>query len=332
VILTAASSGTNDSSTWNFIGTKAPALFGELSGLSKDKHSWGFTNSPIHLTLSRSMSVESVWTIWHSPVEAETSLRRGRSGCPNSVSTMVESSTPATALGFLVVTQTTSPWNSSLPPFRSLAGSAARAAQWGDANGSAKTRTGNVEAMRVLRVTRSSARRSRTQAINQMRSLISTAPDELRAELRDRSIFEIFVLASAYRHTARTDVTGVTKLTLRSLARRALSREEQVKDIDRLLKTLVAETIPELHAIYGVGTDVASALLVAAGDNPERLKNEVIFAKLCGVAPLDAPSGKNERHRLNHRRGPARPTRLSGTSCSPGWSTTPGPSTTSSDE
>jgi transposase len=177
--------------------------------------------------------------------------------------------------------------------------SAARAAQGGDANGSAKTRTGNVEAMRVLRVARSSARRSRTQAINQMRSLISTAPDELRAELRDLSIYKVLELASAYRHTGRTDVTGVTKLTLRMLARRALALEGEVKEIDRILKTLVAETAPELRAIDGVGTDVASALLVAAGDNPERLKNEATFAKLCGVSPLDASSGKQERHRLN---------------------------------
>ena len=83
------------------------------------------------------------------------------------------------------------------------------------------------------------------------------------------------------------------------MARRALSLEEEVKEIDRLLKTLVAETAPELNAIDGVGTDVASALLVAAGDNPERLKNEATFAKLCGVSPLDASSGKQERHRLN---------------------------------
>ena len=48
-----------------------------------------------------------------------------------------------------------------------------------------------------------------------------------------------------------------------------------------------------------MGTDVASALLVAAGDNPERLKNEATFAKLCGVSPLDASSGKQHRHRLN---------------------------------
>ena len=176
---------------------------------------------------------------------------------------------------------------------------AARAAQGGEANGLAKTRDGNVESMRVLRVARFSARRSRTQAINQMRSLVSTAPDEVRAELRDLSIYKVLQIASAYRHTGKTDVTTLTKLALRTLARRALALEEEVKEIDRILKTLVAETAPELNAIDGVGTDVASALLVAAGDNPERLKNESTFAKLCGVSPLDASSGKQQRHRLN---------------------------------
>ena len=176
---------------------------------------------------------------------------------------------------------------------------AARSAQGGDATGSAKTRDGNVEAMRVLRVARRSARSSRTQAINQMRSLVSTAPDELRAERRDLSIYKALQLATAFRHTGKTDVAAVTKLTLRTVARRALSLEEEVKEIDRVLKTLVAETAPELNAVDGVGTDVASALLVAAGDNPERLKNEATLAKLCGVSPLDASSGKQHRHRLN---------------------------------
>ncbi len=142
-----------------------------------------------------------------------------------------------------------------------------------------------------------------------MRSLISTAPDELRAELRDLSIYKVLQVASAFRHTGKTDVATVTKLTLRTLGRRALSLEEEVKEIDRVLKTLVAETAPKLNAVDGVGTDVASALLVAAGDNPERLKNEAAFAKLCGVSPLDASSGKQQRHRLNRRRGP--PSQLS---------------------
>jgi transposase len=176
---------------------------------------------------------------------------------------------------------------------------AARAAQGGDATGHAKTRDGNVEAMRVLRIARSSARRSRTQAINQIRSLVSTAPEELRAELRDLSIYQVLTRVSAYRHSARTDVSSLTKFTLRTLARRAVALEAEVKEIDRILKVLVAQTAPELEAINGVGTDVAAAILVAAGDNPERLKDEATFAKLCGVSPLDASSGKQDRHRLN---------------------------------
>jgi transposase len=51
--------------------------------------------------------------------------------------------------------------------------------------------------------------------------------------------------------------------------------------------------------MYGVGYDVAAKLLVAAGDNPDRLRSEAAFANLCGVAPLEASSGKTVRHRLN---------------------------------
>ena len=61
----------------------------------------------------------------------------------------------------------------------------------------------------------------------------------------------------------------------------------------------MADTAPRLVARLGIGIECASALLVTAGDNPERLRSEATFAHLCGVAPLDASSGKNERHRLN---------------------------------
>jgi transposase len=176
---------------------------------------------------------------------------------------------------------------------------AARAAQGGDARGAAKTRDGSVEAMRVLRVARSSARKGRAQALNQIRSLISTGPEVIRADLRHRSIYEILERCSAYRVGERRDVISMTKHTLRLLARRAISLEEEVRGLDRLLKPLVADTAPELAAVVGVGTDVASALLVAAGDNPERLQGEASFAHLCGVSPIDASSGKQERHRLN---------------------------------
>ena len=66
-----------------------------------------------------------------------------------------------------------------------------------------------------------------------------------------------------------------------------------------MLHPLVEATAPDLVALVLVGPDCASALLVAAGDNPERPRNERTFAHLCGAAPLDASSGKQERHRLN---------------------------------
>jgi len=153
--------------------------------------------------------------------------------------------------------------------------------------------------MRVLRVARSSARRGRTQALNQMRSLISTAPDTLRSELRELTIYQVLERTSAYRPGTKRDIVSLTKETLRMLARRAIALEDEVREIDAVLKALVTETAPELCDVIGVGTDVASALLVAVGDNPERLKGEATFAHLCGVSPIDVSSGKNERHRLN---------------------------------
>ena len=86
---------------------------------------------------------------------------------------------------------------------------------------------------------------------------------------------------------------------MRSLARRHLRLSEEIAELDGRLARLVAQAAPALASMRGVGTDTAAALLVAAGDNPERLKSEASFARLCGVAPLAASSGKTSRHRLN---------------------------------
>jgi len=65
------------------------------------------------------------------------------------------------------------------------------------------------------------------------------------------------------------------------------------------LARITARTAPHLIALKGVGPDVASALLLAAGDNPQRLSSERSFASLCGTSPVQASSGKTQRHRLN---------------------------------
>jgi transposase len=176
---------------------------------------------------------------------------------------------------------------------------AARAAFSGDACGAAKSQDGNVEAIRVIRVARLSARHARTQALNQMRSLISTAPEPIRDELRGLNVYNLVERAASYRPGTRRDVVSLTKWTLRSLARRAIDLDEEIKECDALLEPLVAKTAPALISAVGIGTDTAAALLVAAGDNPHRLRNEAAFAHLCGTSPIDASSGKQERHRLN---------------------------------
>ncbi len=132
-----------------------------------------------------------------------------------------------------------------------------------------------------------------------MRGLISTAPEPIRAELRGLNVLRLLERASTYRPGAKRDIVSLTKFTLRMLAKRAIALEEEITEIDAILAPLVDETAPELVSTLGLGTDTASTLLVAAGDNPERLHGEAAFAHLCGASPIDASSGKQERHRLN---------------------------------
>jgi transposase len=177
---------------------------------------------------------------------------------------------------------------------------AARAAQSGRARGLAKTRDGNVEAIRALLVTRRSSRAVRVKTLCQIRHLTFTGPDELRERLQGLSPIMLPREAAAMRPRAGTDVVAYsTKLAVKTLAQRVLALDKETEHIDELLEVLVAETAPSLLALHGVGVEGAAALLVAAGDNPERLRSEAAWAHMCGVSPIEASSGKVVRHRLN---------------------------------
>ena len=176
---------------------------------------------------------------------------------------------------------------------------AALAAFNGDAAGTPKTRIGGVEAIRALRVVRRSAMSARVQAMHQLRALVSTSPDELRDQLRSLTIRELVATAARLRPGDTTTVMGATKLAMRELASRVVDLDAQLERLDTPIGVLTRQVCPELLALRGVGPDSAAILLVCAGDNPDRLRNEASFAKLCGVAPLEASSGKVTRHRLN---------------------------------
>ena len=132
------------------------------------------------------------------------------------------------------------------------------------------------------------------------RSRLKNGSGALRARLRALSTAALVETTARFRAPAGVRAPeAATKLALRSLARRYQALTEEIAELDEQLAPLVHGTAPALAAIKGVGTDTAGALLVAAGDNPERLHSEAAFAHLCGVAPLPASSGKTHRHRLS---------------------------------
>lgn len=177
---------------------------------------------------------------------------------------------------------------------------AARAVQSGEAAGTPKTADGTVEMIRVLRVTYRSAVKDRTRAANQLHALVVTAPQELRDQLRDLKLRDLVDVAAKLRPGDRPDdVTAATKYALRSLARRYRHLDDEAVALERQMRRLVHGFAPALVAQQGINTITAATFLVTAGDNPERLLSESSFAHLCGVAPLDASSGRQQRHRLN---------------------------------
>jgi transposase len=177
---------------------------------------------------------------------------------------------------------------------------AARAALNGEAAGTPKSHDGAVEAIRVLRVARRGAIQASTRAANQLRDLVVTAPDDLRARLIALPTVKRADTAARFRPGDLRDPTEATKAAMRSIARRYHALQSEIAEIDAELAELVPAVAPAgFLDRQGVGTQVAAALLAAVGDNPGRVTSEASFAALCGVSPVDASSGKQVRHRLN---------------------------------
>jgi transposase len=178
---------------------------------------------------------------------------------------------------------------------------AARAALSGEASVTPKGRNGPVEQTRVLMVARRSAREQRIQSLNQLRHLVFTAPEEIRARFKDRPKTGLVTEAANMRPNRGSDpVTYTTNVVIRNLARRIKRLNAEMRNIDEMITDLIKETAPGLLDLYGVGVDTAGTLLVTAGDNPDRLHAEGSWAHLCGTTPLPANSGKvTTRFRLS---------------------------------
>lgn len=180
---------------------------------------------------------------------------------------------------------------------------AARAAQSGAATAIPKHSSGVVEAIRQLTITRGGAVKARSAALLQLEDLVLTAPDELRAHLATRKTLRgKATLCLRLRPDTAQIATPLqaAKLALRSLAQRVRALDNEITALDRQLAPLVADTAPRTISLLGVSTGHASQLLITAGENIERLKNEAAFARICAAAPIPASSGRTTRHRLDY--------------------------------
>ena len=176
---------------------------------------------------------------------------------------------------------------------------AARSVLAGVADATPKSGEGEVEMIRMLKSAKNSAVVARTQAVNQMKALVVTAPAELREKLDGLGTSALVKRCGSFRPGHLDTPTAAAKYTLRSLACRYRQLNKEIQDLKAELERLIQATAPALVEAFGVGPDTAAALLIAAGSNSDRLHSEAAFASLCGLNPVPASSGKTNRHRLN---------------------------------
>lgn len=177
---------------------------------------------------------------------------------------------------------------------------AARSVLSGQATAQPKTQTGSSEMIRHLKIARDTAVKSRSQAMVTLKTLSINAPADLR-DVLDQIKGKVALIRhiAAFRTGEINTPLASAKTAMRALARRWLWLHEEIIQHEKELERLVIERAPNLMASHGIATLTVAEMLILIGDDPTRIRSEAAFAKLCGVCPIPASSGKTHRFRLN---------------------------------
>ena len=177
---------------------------------------------------------------------------------------------------------------------------AARSVLSGQANARPKTQTGSSEMIRHMKIARDTAVKSRSQAIVILRALIINVPADLR-EVLDQIRGKIALIRhiAAFRPGEILNTLASAKVAMRALARRWLVLHEEILCHDKDMERLVTKRAPDLMKSHGIATLTVAEMLILVSDGSTRICCEGAFAKLCGVCPIPASSGKTHRFRLN---------------------------------
>lgn len=175
---------------------------------------------------------------------------------------------------------------------------AARAVLGGSATAAAKTANGPVEGIRVLKLAKDSAVKARVQAMNQLHAVLVNADPALRERLAPLTPARLLRACAQLDPSCWAGVDATVAYTLARLARRVRSLDAEVREPTGASAPRSARS-PRSCLSYG-----ASALTVPRrcwsppGTTPPAGQRSS-FAALCGVSPVEASSGKVQRHRLN---------------------------------
>jgi transposase len=150
-----------------------------------------------------------------------------------------------------------------------------------------------------LLTTRAQVIAFRTEALAALHALVTTAPDAIRERLRHLPTGALVRTCAGLRGSTRQDAEQfATRMALRATARRIAAFDEEASQLETQIRALVVQLAPTLLENTGVGPVVAGQLLLS-WSHRGRVRSEAAFAKLAGVAPVEASSGSVVRHRLS---------------------------------
>ena len=164
-----------------------------------------------------------------------------------------------------------------------------------------KSADGAVEMIRWLKVAHDTAVKDRAAAMVTLKAMLVHAPEELRRDTAHKTQKMIARHCAALRPRSLDTPEDANRHVLRSIAKRWINLNEEIAELQAMIKELVLRRAPHLLDEFGIGVDTAAEILIVAGDNPERIKSEAAFAKLARISPIPAGSGTTSgKHRINH--------------------------------
>ena len=119
-----------------------------------------------------------------------------------------------------------------------------------------------------------------------LKAVLVTVSDELRIELESLTDHKLIIVCAALETNGNmSDPHVVTRYTLAHLAQRWLDLHEEIKVHGAQLKVLTKTAAPKMLEQFGVGFDTAAELLIAAGDNTDRIRSEAALRQALRCLP-----------------------------------------------